>query len=162
MVTTPTKRMIVLAATAVVVAGSAVAFLLNDRAQPGLLRPNDPDLVALGERVYGEACAACHGAELEGQPNWMDRPPDGPVPAPPHDESGHTWHHADELLVRITRDGMTAVAGPGYPETMPGFGDTLTDREIIAVLSYIKSTWSDEVRARHDELNRAAASRSKG
>jgi mono/diheme cytochrome c family protein len=33
---------------------------------------------------------------------------------------------------------------------MPAFGETLTDDQIIAVLSYIKSTWPQSIRDSHD------------
>jgi cytochrome c5 len=49
----------------------------------------DPQLVA-GKRLYAANCAGCHGAELEGQPDWMKRLPNGRLPAPPHAASGHT------------------------------------------------------------------------
>lgn len=39
--------------------------------------------IAEGEALYAEACAACHGAQLEGQPDWRTRGPDGRLPAPP-------------------------------------------------------------------------------
>ena len=57
------------------------------------LKPNEPAVVALGEQVYAQNCAACHGAKLEGQANWRQRGFNGYMPAPPHDETGHTWHH---------------------------------------------------------------------
>jgi mono/diheme cytochrome c family protein len=121
------------------------------------LRPDDSSLVGRGEVIYVAHCAACHGARLEGQPDWRRRRPDGRLPAPPHDETGHTWHHADELLVRLTRDGPQAVAGKDYASDMPAFAGTLSDSEIVAVLSYIKSRWPVSTRARHDELNAQAA-----
>ncbi len=36
---------------------------------------------------------------------------------------------------------------------MPAFEDVLCDEEIIAVLGYIKSVWSDEERAFQHNLN---------
>jgi mono/diheme cytochrome c family protein len=119
-----------------------------------VLRPDDALLTATGAVVYREHCAACHGAALEGQRNWRQRGPDGLLPAPPHDASGHTWHHSDELLVRITRDGVAAVAGdPSYRSAMPAYRGVLSDEEIIAALSWIKSQWPAAVRAKHDQLN---------
>ena len=47
------------------------------------------DLVA-GQRLYGDHCASCHGLNLEGEANWRVRNDDGTMPAPPHDETGHT------------------------------------------------------------------------
>ncbi len=42
-----------------------------------------PEHLALGRGVYQTHCAACHGADLEGQPNWRQRGADGLLPAPP-------------------------------------------------------------------------------
>lgn len=97
--------------------------------------------IALGKTVYDASCASCHGAKLEGQPDWRNRRPDGRLPAPPHDASGHTWHHPDAQLLAIIRLGTAAVVGDGYESDMPGFADVLTDAESVAVLDYIKSTW---------------------
>lgn len=98
-----------------------------------------------GRRIYAEQCASCHGANLEGQPDWTQRKPDGRLPAPPHDESGHTWHHADDQLFTITKFGLAAIS-PGYESDMPAFENVLTDAQIVQVLDYIKSTWPDQAR----------------
>jgi mono/diheme cytochrome c family protein len=113
----------------------------------------DAGQVALGKRVYADHCAACHGDNLEGQLNWRERKPDGKLPAPPHDASGHTWHHSDAQLFAITKRGTAALAGPNYRTDMREFGSLLSDAEIWAVLAYIKSTWPPEIRARHDRIN---------
>ena len=104
-----------------------------------------PDLM-LGQRLYAEHCAACHGAKLEGQPDWRARLPNGRMPAPPHDDSGHTWHHPDAVLFGITKYGLVPpYAPPGYASDMRGFADRLSDAQIRAVLAYIASRWSSEV-----------------
>lgn len=108
---------------------------------------SDPDMVARGEVVYQEACASCHGVNLEGQANWTMRNSDGTLPAPPHDATGHTWHHGDQLLFELTKWGPSVVIGNDYNSAMPGFSDTLNDDDIWAVLAYIKSRWPDEIRA---------------
>ncbi|MBW4653358.1 MAG: cytochrome c [Kaiparowitsia implicata GSE-PSE-MK54-09C] len=110
-------------------------------ASTALAQPAQPD----GEALYLEYCASCHGANLEGQPNWMERLPSGRLPAPPHDETGHSWHHSDEQLLRIVRDGLAAIA-PGYQTDMPAFRGTLSDQEIVEILDYIKQTWPDRER----------------
>lgn len=103
------------------------------------------DEVALGRQVYLEQCAACHSQNAEGQPNWKQRDANGNMPAPPHDDSGHTWHHADGLLYEIIRDGFRDPLKPlDSPLTMPAFGDKLSDAEIRAVITYFKSLWSEE------------------
>lgn len=110
--------------------------------------PESVDLVA-GKALYAETCAACHGANLEGQDNWRSPGADGRLPAPPHDETGHTWHHADQLLFDYTKLGgreVMAAQGMEFDSGMPGFGDQLSDQEIWNVLGYIKSTWPEEIR----------------
>ncbi|MEQ8376598.1 c-type cytochrome [Roseibium aggregatum] len=101
--------------------------------------------IALGQRVYGEYCASCHGASLEGQPDWKRRLENGRMPAPPHDETGHTWHHSDQDLFDITKLGVGGVVA-GYESDMPAFGDILSDKEITAALAFIKSTWPERQR----------------
>ena len=93
-----------------------------------------------------------------GQPNWQRRLPNGRLPAPPHDESGHTWHHPDAVLFAITKHGMVPPYAPaGYQSDMPGFGSVLSDGEIRAVLAYIASHWtSPEVLQARAEIIRNA------
>ena len=107
---------------------------------------SDPELVALGATVYAKHCASCHGRNLEGEPDWRRRRADGTLPAPPHDATGHTWHHPDELLFRMTREGLAAVVGKDYRSTMPVFAGILDDREIWASLAWIKSRWPADIR----------------
>ncbi len=106
---------------------------------------SDAQLVAVGEVLYQQHCASCHGAELEGQPNWKQRDENGYLPAPPHDETGHTWHHPDEQLFEITKIGTEAFVGMGYKSNMIGFEEQLSDSEIWAVLAFIKSQWSARI-----------------
>jgi len=102
--------------------------------------------LALGQRVYAQHCAACHGAKLEGQPHWQKKLPNGRFPAPPHDDTGHTWHHPNEVLFGITKHGLVPPYAPaGYESDMPAFGGKLSDAEISAALAYIRSRWSAEV-----------------
>ncbi len=114
--------------------------------------------VNLGERVYAQNCAACHGARLEGQPNWRARLPNGRLPAPPHDETGHTWHHPDEVLFGITKNGLVPPYAPrDYESDMPAFAGKLSDEEIWAVLAYIESHWtSRDVLEARAEMTRNA------
>lgn len=93
--------------------------------------------------MYAQHCAACHGSKLEGQPNWQRRLPNGRLPAPPHDETGHTWHHTDSVLFGIVKHGVVPPYAPaGYESDMPAFQGLLGDNDIWAVLAYIKSYWT--------------------
>ena len=119
------------------------------------LKPDDLAIVLSGEGLYKTQCAACHGANLEGQSDdWRTRDANGFLPAPPHDETGHTWHHADDLLFEITKYGPAAVIGDTtYQSNMPAYKDVLSDDEIVAVLSYIKHSWPEEQRSWNEEVN---------
>lgn len=100
--------------------------------------PPPAAVVARGAALYDAHCASCHGAHLEGQPDWKHSLPDGSLPAPPHDTSGHTWHHGDGELLRIIGQGGTIY----MPNSkMPGFAGTLSDYEMRAVLAFIKTFW---------------------
>lgn len=139
------------AGAAIMVGVAVVAWAFADsgtRADPG-----DAEQVALGRTVYAEYCASCHGADLKGQPEWRSRQPNGCLPAPPHDESGHTWHHPDDALFGIVKQGLGPYAPASYESDMPAFGGALSDEQIWAVLAYIKSTWPSEIQQRHTALS---------
>jgi len=118
--------------------------------------PDDARQVALGKSVYERTCAYCHGARLEGQPNWQEKLPSDRMPAPPHDASGHTWHHPDSVLFGITKYGLVPgkYAPPGYQSDMSAFAGVLSDEEIWAVLAYIKSSWPPDIRKAQHEMTR--------
>lgn len=103
--------------------------------------PTNTRQVSLGKERYVSHCAACHGLALEGQPDWRERRPDGKLPAPPHDPTGHTWEHSDRALFEVTKFGFASKAGSSYQTDMRGFKDELSDNEIWAIIAYIKSTW---------------------
>lgn len=124
-----------------------------------VLEYRNPDVVRRGKEVYMQQCASCHGANLEGEPNWQTRPENGYLPAPPHDETGHTWHHPDDYLFAIVERGVVPPLAPaGYKSRMYGFGNVLSNEDILAVLSYIKSTWPEQIKLKHDQINQQAAS----
>lgn len=139
------------AAVVVLVAGGAAIYGLRG----GAPAP-DP---ALGARLYAENCAACHGANLEGQPNWRARLPNGRFPAPPHDATGHTWHHDDATLFGITKLGTAAFTGLPVQSDMPAFKDILSDDDIRAVIAYIKSRWPERIRRQQEAINQGTGSR---
>jgi mono/diheme cytochrome c family protein len=109
-----------------------------------------------GQALYQQHCASCHGASLEGEPDWRSRKADGKLPAPPHDETGHTWHHPDQQLFLITKHGIEALV-PDYKSDMIGFGNVMSDEEIWAVLDYIKSQWPEPVRKKQAEITARAS-----
>jgi len=135
-----------LAVTAVLGAGLLAMGPFEAQAGP----PKQPETIdlAAGEELYAENCASCHGVNLEGQDNWRSPGPDGVLPAPPHDQTGHTWHHGDALIFNYTKlGGKASLAEQGieFNSGMPGFGEALSDQEIWNIVGFIKSTWPERV-----------------
>ena len=158
---TSRNRFVFLAAGLALVVIAVVALSIGNpfsaKAGGHSLWPDDAKVLARGKQVHPAQCGACHGATLEGQPDWRERGLNGLLPAPPHDASGHTWHHADDVLFRITKHGVAKAAGlKDYLSAMPIYESVLSDDEIIAVLSWIKAQWPTAVRQRHDQINAQA------
>jgi mono/diheme cytochrome c family protein len=151
---------IVMIATLALGVGSIGYGVWQMAAQPekyDLLPYQDADAIARGEVLYLDYCASCHGDDLQGQANWRQQGADGLLPAPPHDETGHSWHHSDAQLIATVTLGTERIVGQGYRSAMIGFGDQMTDAEIRETLAYIKSTWPADVISTHNDINRAAA-----
>ena len=88
-------------------------------------------MVEYGSQVYIAQCAGCHGT----------------FPPPPHDATGHTWHHSDQFLFNYIKKGGQALMSDGNKSGMPAFGNVLNNNDIWAVLAYIKSQWSPKIQA---------------
>ncbi len=154
----PLLRLIAMwSAAAAVVGALVVGYVTYSGLEDKGMRadPNDAAQLALGRQIYAFECASCHGDRLQGQPNWRQRrASSGRLPAPPHDETGHTWHHSDELLFTMTKRGPAALIPAGYQTDMPAYASKLDDREIWAVLAFIKSRWPKVIRDRQDAITR--------
>lgn len=151
------KQSLVAVVGLIALMGAGSLLLRQQLETPSMLRPGDARVVAQGLKVYEAECARCHGAQLQGEPNWQKRLPNGQLPAPPHDESGHTWHHPGEVLFNITKYGPQHYAGANYASAMPKYEGILSDEQIVAVLSYIKSTWPPKVKGAHNKIEEQAA-----
>ncbi|MDC7696680.1 c-type cytochrome [Vogesella indigofera] len=156
-----TRKQVLLPVIAIALLAAGLGTYLYTGSLPApaslTLQPDDAALVARGKQVYLANCASCHGGKLEGQPNWRERNALGMLPAPPHNETGHTWHHPDEMLFALTKYGVAKVANmPDYQSAMPIYEGTLSDADIVAALSWIKSQWPGEIRAQHDAVNQRA------
>ncbi len=100
-----------------------------------------------GLEIFVANCAACHGVDAAGQPDWHIAKADGTLPPPPLNGDGHTWHHGDGLLYRIVSQGGQMFEDPRFPDfksAMPAFGERLSHEELVEVLTYIKSLWEDK------------------
>lgn len=151
----PSHILAALTAAAASVAAIAVA---QTSSQPANLFPyDDPAAVMRGQALYAENCASCHGVNLEGQGDWRSPNENGRMPAPPHDQTGHTWHHPDLQLFAIVKYGTAALVGNGYESDMAGYEGILSDENILDVMAFIKSTWRTPIIERHNEMNTAVA-----
>ncbi len=152
------RRYLILSAVLLLVAGDR--WLADDAVKCSIeWRARSFDVVE-GQQLYQDNCASCHGANLEGQSDWRSPGPDSVLPAPPHDKTGHTWHHADNVLFDYTKLGgkaALALQGVDFQSGMPGFGEQLTDAQIWNILAYIKSSWPD--RQRQVQSERSAPER---
>jgi mono/diheme cytochrome c family protein len=148
------KKFLIVAAVAAIAVLSAYAslrpaYLAEKERMASEAADKAAARLEMGKQLYQEFCAVCHGANLEGAENWQTPLEDGSLPPPPHDETGHTWHHGDQLLFDYTKFGgaaMLAQMGVEMKSGMPAFEGQLTDDEIRAILDYIKSTWPQRIR----------------
>jgi mono/diheme cytochrome c family protein len=99
-----------------------------------------------GQIDYNTHCGHCHGYNGEGQIGEILQTArqQGMRPVPPHNADGNTWRYADQLLVRLIKEG---VSNPLDQFPMPGYAGVLTDEQIMGILAYIKLWWTDEQRA---------------
>src|SRR3972149_3030512 len=140
----PTALLLGLAAAAMFLLrpeSAAKPVVINDTPVPPVPTLDAPR-IARGAGLYAKNCAACHGPELQGAPDWKRPLPDGSLSPPPHDDSGHTWHHPDSLLLEIIANG----GDPVNNSKMPAFGGELSPDEMRSILDFIKSKWGKDSR----------------
>jgi len=101
----------------------------------------ETDALVRGEAIYDQHCAECHGSDGEGAANWQRQNADNTYPAPPHDSTGHTWHHSNGYLFRTIQGEGGAFDFTGFKSAMPSFGDRLDPQDIRTVIDHLKSMW---------------------
>ncbi len=93
---------------------------------------------ATGAELYAANCQVCHG-DQQGQ---------GGTGAPSHNQEGHTWHHPDAQLTDWIMNGKI-----GFGQ-MPAFKDKLTDPELGAIMTFIKTWWTPDQRDDQADISR--------
>lgn len=92
-----------------------------------------------GKVVYETVCALCHNTDGSGKPNQ----------APPL--SGADWVvGSPDRLIRIPLAGLTGpieVKGQTWNLAMPAMGAALSDDDLAAVLTYMRSAWGNQAEA---------------
>jgi mono/diheme cytochrome c family protein len=141
------------AAFALAAAAAFLTYLAFHHFRPHAETPAASADVSHGALVYLDNCASCHGAKLEGQPDWQHVNVNGRLPAPPLNGTGHGWRHSDAELFHMIKFSVLAEAGPGYQTDMPAFEKTLSDADIQAVVAFIRSRWPAGIQAAQAFLN---------
>ncbi|GAB3649547.1 c-type cytochrome [Ramlibacter alkalitolerans] len=97
--------------------------------------PASRDVLALGEKIYQDRCAECHGAQGEGRGSAY--------PA----LAGHrtvTMGSSANLVKVILGGGFPPTTGGNpRPYGMPPFGQSLNDDEVAAVASFVRGAWGN-------------------
>jgi mono/diheme cytochrome c family protein len=110
---------------------------------------SDPEIVALGSRLFEQNCSPCHGRQAVGEnpatPLGGWKVGVGQV-APALNGTGHTWHHPPSYHVRIIRDGSTLEGS-----RMIGWDKRMTDFDIFAVIAYFESLWPPHLKAAYQQ-----------
>ena len=125
-----------------IVAGLGLGACSGDPAPTAIPQVEKPakstDINATGANLYVAHCQSCHG----------DRDGNGTTTgAPAHDHGGHTWHHPDAQLKDWIMNGKL-----GFGQ-MPAFQDKLSESEVDAILSYIKTWWEEWQRESQEDIS---------
>ena len=113
-------------------------YLKNQPGQGGArvqqVAAQDPRLVA-GKAVYADRCSGCHRSDGTGLAGLIPRLSGAPA----------IQALEPDNLIRVVLEGARSVATTDAPTApaMPAFGWVLNDRQIAAVTTYIRNSWSN-------------------
>ncbi|MEX1166382.1 MAG: cytochrome c, partial [Hydrogenophaga sp.] len=117
----------------------AIAVFLKDLPpqtdQTPAFKPANPEVLALGEKLYGQQCADCHGAAGQGAPSAY--------PALAGNRSVVMASHVNAVQAILAGGFAPATAGNPQPYGMPPFRTLLSDAEIAAVASFVRQSWGN-------------------
>ena len=121
----------------------AMAVYLKSLAQPrppAAATSNVPGfesslLVALGKTVYDNQCAVCHG------PQGLGKPPYFPPLA--GNQSIQMGSAVNPIRMVLNGGYPPGTSGNPTPYGMPPFAQSLSDDEVAAVVTYIRTAWGN-------------------
>lgn len=92
-------------------------------------------LMRLGGKVYSEQCAICHGAKGAGEP----------IRYPPLAANQSIEMESPVNPIRMVLNGGIPPGTPGNPRPygMPPFAQSLSNDEVAAVVTYIRTSWGN-------------------
>lgn len=120
--------------------GAIAAYLVTlpppnseaNKPDPAKLAAAEPSL-KLGRKIYEKQCASCHGEQGEGVPKVYPR------------LAGEAATARSNAIRLVVHGGFApGTAGNPRPYSMPPFGGALSDIEIAAVLSYVRTSWGNQ------------------
>ena len=92
-------------------------------------------LVALGKTVYDNQCAVCHG------PQGLGKPPNFPPLA--NNQSIQMASAVNPIRMVLNGGYPPGTSGNPMPYGMPPFAQSLSDDEVAAVVTYIRTAWGN-------------------
>ena len=92
-------------------------------------------LVALGKTVYDNHCAVCHG------PQGLGKPPNFPPLA--GNQSIQMESAVNPIRMVLNGGYPPGTSGNPMPYGMPPFAQSLSDDEVAAVVTYIRTAWGN-------------------
>lgn len=115
----------------------AIAVYLKDLEGQGRGAPAEPDEAVLeaGAAIYFDSCSACHASDGSGVPRFFA----------PLAGSGKINDDDPTTVIRVILEGARAVPTNAHPSplTMPAFNWKLTDEQVAAVATYVRSSWGN-------------------
>lgn len=118
---------------------AAMAIYLKSQSAPLARRPAPAappeDVMKLGEQLYGQHCADCHGKDGGGTPGIY----------PPLAGNRALTMVAPVNAIRIVLNGgfPPSTSGNPRPYGMPPYSPVLSDAEVAAVVSYVRASWGN-------------------
>ncbi len=92
-------------------------------------------LISLGKTVYDKNCASCHGTQGEGKPpHW---------PPLANNQSIEMQSAVNPIRMVLNGGYPPGTKGNPMPYGMPPFAGLLSDNEVAAVVSYIRTAWGN-------------------
>lgn len=118
---------------------SATTAVPMASASAGAMTADNGAMATDGAKVYQTNCSSCHQATGEGVPSTF----------PPLAGNATVAGDATKVIhiVKYGLKGQIAVKGVTYNGEMPAWGTQLSDADIAAAVTYIRSNWGNKAGA---------------
>lgn len=121
----------------------AIAVYLKDQAgrsrSAAAVEPPDQAIMKSGAQIYADECSGCHAADGKGIPGMF----------PSLNGSATVQQRNPTTLLHVVLRGARSVATSAAPTApaMPQFGWVLNDKQVAALLTYIRNSWGNSAPA---------------